>query len=266
VARKRMLTPTIWTNPKFLKLTHFERLLFIGLISFADDEGWHTKDELAIKAEIFPVDNVTTDEIINGLFRLAEVGLIKTYEAAVELPGWHEHQSIKKPQPSRLKLSKSISVPHQFPTSSPPVPPNRIEKNKREGRECAPARENPLTLDFSKFESEFPEVDHQQEFDRCYSYYKVHGKQIMDWNQAYQCWLTKPYPKVEKHKKTIPVKMILPKGYKELESNVKHFCSKCKNESTPISDDGRNEVSGYFCQYCGTLDSGKIEQVEIVKN
>jgi len=308
VARKRMLTPTIWTNPKFLKLTHFERLLFIGLISFADDEGWHTKDELAIKAEIFPVDNVTTDEIINGLFRLAEVGLIKTYEAAVELPGWHEHQSIKKPQPSRLKLSESIPVPHQFPTSSPPVPPNRIEENRKEERECVRAREDPQpsrlklsesipvphqfptssppvppnriegngkegkrvraredppALDFSKFEINHPEIDHEREFEKCMNYYNSRGISIADWPTTYANWLLKPYQKfLKKVESQKPTKLLaIPGEYSKVKTNRVHKCSNCGENSTAISNNGYDEIIGFYCEFCGILDS-----VEIVKN
>jgi len=127
MARKRMITPTIWTNAKFLKLDYFERLLFIGLISFSDDEGYHVGDLRQIKAEIFPADNVDLNVLDKGLKNLVAVGLIENFGNVFRLLGWHEHQVIKKPQPSRLK-------PKVFPTSSESVEHKGIEEKRREER------------------------------------------------------------------------------------------------------------------------------------
>ena len=39
MARRRMIAPEIWESSSFSKLSNFAKLIFIGLISNADDEG-----------------------------------------------------------------------------------------------------------------------------------------------------------------------------------------------------------------------------------
>ena len=56
MARRRMLSPEIWHNQQFGSLTLEQRLLYIGLISMADDEGFFVADPRSVSAEIFPWD------------------------------------------------------------------------------------------------------------------------------------------------------------------------------------------------------------------
>jgi len=55
--RKRMIDPDIWQDRRFRQLTRNERLLFLGFISSADDEGRLIADPTILKAVIFPSDN-----------------------------------------------------------------------------------------------------------------------------------------------------------------------------------------------------------------
>ena len=55
--RKRMLHPTIWDDPDLAQLTAFERLLFVGLISLADDYGHVTGNPAVLRKTIFGFDD-----------------------------------------------------------------------------------------------------------------------------------------------------------------------------------------------------------------
>lgn len=102
MARRRMIDPAIWTNRKFLRLSYFERLLFVGLVSQADDEGRLWNDGLALKAGIFPADSLPLEQVECGLERLASVDLISCDETAIQLIGWSEHQTIDRPKKSTI--------------------------------------------------------------------------------------------------------------------------------------------------------------------
>lgn len=100
--RKRMIQPTIWTNRKFIRLSVFDRLLFIGLISNADDEGRLWNDGLSLKADIFPADKIGLDDIEESLERLRNVNLIEMNKEVIQLIGWKKHQTINRPSPSSI--------------------------------------------------------------------------------------------------------------------------------------------------------------------
>lgn len=136
MARKRMINPSFWTNRKIIRLSMLERLLFIGLISHADDEGRLWNDGLSLKANIFPTDNVTLDELGKCLERLASAELIEYTSEVIQLVGWNEHQTINRPQASRIpKIEKKQSnseFTEQSVNSHGMFTPNLKEVNLKE--------------------------------------------------------------------------------------------------------------------------------------
>ena len=73
MARKRMVSPEIWTDDKIIELTIEERLLFIGMWNFADDEGVMTNKPKQIKAQIFPIDDITHGDVSDMLLSLIHI-------------------------------------------------------------------------------------------------------------------------------------------------------------------------------------------------
>ena len=65
--RRRMIDPNIWKDPHFAKLTDAEKVLFIGSISNADDEGRIIATPEALKADIFPYDHKKTASVVKKL-------------------------------------------------------------------------------------------------------------------------------------------------------------------------------------------------------
>jgi hypothetical protein len=127
-----MINPTIWTNRKFIRLTFTQRLLFIGLISQADDEGRLWNDGLALKAAVFPADSVTLEEIECGLERLASVGFLTKDKNSIQLTGWNEHQAVPKPTPSTIPVP---TVKEDYRTTTEPLP-NHYGNNTEPLPEC----------------------------------------------------------------------------------------------------------------------------------
>lgn len=80
------------------------RLLFLGMWNFADDRGRLPFSPKTLKAQIFPGDNFTADEIHRMVVELSTNGLVKIYTVDGKdyllVTGWH-HQKIDKPQPAK---------------------------------------------------------------------------------------------------------------------------------------------------------------------
>lgn len=108
MARKRMLSPEFWTDEKLGDCTRDERLLFMGLISQADDKGRGQGNPKLVKALVFPYDDdITTNMTASMLKRLAAMKLIALYDDGHDhqyywLPRFLKHQVINKPIPSKL--------------------------------------------------------------------------------------------------------------------------------------------------------------------
>lgn len=106
---KRMIDSEIWKNEKFGYLGESERLLFIGIFSNADDDGRLRGGPAYLKALVFPYDtNKSNEDLLTWRDILLEAGLIFVYSTNgreyISLPGWSEHQLIRKDRyhPSRL--------------------------------------------------------------------------------------------------------------------------------------------------------------------
>lgn len=111
--RIRTIKPEFWTDEKVAHLTFFERLLFIALWNFADDEGRGRMIAKEINGFAFPLDDVTDKQVQDGLMRLAELSLIKIYKPegipCFYIPSWKRHQIINRP--SRSKIPAPVEEP-----------------------------------------------------------------------------------------------------------------------------------------------------------
>jgi hypothetical protein len=106
MARIRSIKPSVWTDERFIDLSRDARLLFLGMISHADDAGRLVASGAALIGAIYPHDNVTVRQVEKWRDELARSGLIVTYQAGrgtyAALPKWRRHQRIQKSQPSTL--------------------------------------------------------------------------------------------------------------------------------------------------------------------
>lgn len=97
--RKRMLASCIWEDEKFCQLTRVEQVLFIGLITHADDDGRLRGDAEYLKTKIFPFDRVGVLKIRIMVEKFHEMRLIIFYPTTkgyvIAFPKWNKYQKIE---------------------------------------------------------------------------------------------------------------------------------------------------------------------------
>lgn len=106
MARIRTVKPTFWGDEKVVDLSRDARLLLLGLISLADDEGRFPASLVAITGHVFPHDGLPPTKIRRWLTEIEAVGIIRLYTDGRReyghFPKWSEHQRINRPQRSAL--------------------------------------------------------------------------------------------------------------------------------------------------------------------
>ena len=126
MARKRSIPTTLFASPDFFELSsNTVRLIFIGLILDADDEGRGCAHPrlLARKLDQQP------EEVEQALAELATHGMLCCYEITGRrfywLCHWHTYQTLSKPTPSHY-----------------PAPPGQVEGEQESGNQMdAPAKQ-----------------------------------------------------------------------------------------------------------------------------
>lgn len=102
--RIRTIKPEIWRDPTFNERSLAARLLFIGLISNADDEGRIGGSDALLKGIVFPADDMSSRKFTSVLDELHHAGMARRYTVAgkpyVDLPNWSSHQKINRPTTS----------------------------------------------------------------------------------------------------------------------------------------------------------------------
>lgn len=99
MARIRTIKPEFWSDEKLAPLPVIDRLVFLGLISMADDAGRLVDNLKMIDAFIFPYSD---DSARDSLETLAKLSRITRYKAAngqrlIQINGWATHQRVDRP-------------------------------------------------------------------------------------------------------------------------------------------------------------------------
>jgi hypothetical protein len=107
VARIRTIKPSFWGDERVAELSRDARLLLVGLISFADDDGRFLASYQAIAGYVFPNDeDVTPRKLAAWLDEIACQGMVVVYDKGRirygALPKFRKHQRISHPQDSTM--------------------------------------------------------------------------------------------------------------------------------------------------------------------
>jgi len=107
MARIRTIKPEFWSSTKVGRVSRDSRLLFLGLLNEADDEGRLIGQPKRLAGIVFPYDeDVDSKAIVLMIDELATAGLLVRYEVGgaiyLAICGFSEHQKIDKRQASRL--------------------------------------------------------------------------------------------------------------------------------------------------------------------
>src|SRR5690606_35182017 len=98
MARIRTIKPEFWSDEKLAGLSALTRLVFLGLISQADDAGRLVDSVKLLDGLLFPL---TDDSCEGSLAELAELGRIERYQSSsgqklIQLVNWNKHQTVQK--------------------------------------------------------------------------------------------------------------------------------------------------------------------------
>jgi hypothetical protein len=98
------MKPGFWGSKTIAKLSRDARLLTLGLISFADDDGRFLGSTNAINGAVFPNDELPATKVRKWYSEILATGLIHEYQREGVrygcFPSWHEHQVINRYTPS----------------------------------------------------------------------------------------------------------------------------------------------------------------------
>lgn len=106
MARIRSIKPEMWTDERLTECSLSARLLFIGLLNFADDNGNQVYSAKRIKMQVFPADNIETLPLIEELITH---GLLIEYSVSGEkylnIKGFKKHQVINRPSKTDIPVA-----------------------------------------------------------------------------------------------------------------------------------------------------------------
>lgn len=123
MARIRTIKPSIWTDEKVRQLSRDARLLLVGLITQADDDGVFIAVPMTLAGNLFAFDDIAPSKVKKWRDEIANIGIIELYKIAGAeygwFPKWTNHQRIDRHTPTTL--------PH--PPSGPPPTPSKGRPN-----------------------------------------------------------------------------------------------------------------------------------------
>jgi len=181
--RMRMINPAIWDDSDFGSLSVPSRLLFIGLISHADDEGRGIADPRQLRKQCFGFDEgINSDQVERMLNEIGEkIRNVKFYvndgREYYCLLNWLRYQKISHPSPSTLPA----------PDGAPPPTPQVGGNGKSNVFKAYEENIGPLTANIAEMlkiaEGDYPESYILKSFEEAVRYNKrnwAYCKTIID--------------------------------------------------------------------------------------
>lgn len=112
MARMRMIKPEFWGDEKLAPLSPLVRLVFVGLISMADDAGRLVDNLKSIDGMLFPETDDTSREALDTL---ARVGRIHRYRSEsgqrlIQITNWSRHQKVDNPSKYTLPAPNAVTA------------------------------------------------------------------------------------------------------------------------------------------------------------
>ena len=116
--RIRTIKPSFWSDEAVMGMTREARLLTIGLMSYADDDGRFVATMPAICGYLFPGDDIKPAQFNRWLNEARDSGIIHLYTVRGVtygcLPNWHKHQKMNRHTPSSLPEPDIICATRNF--------------------------------------------------------------------------------------------------------------------------------------------------------
>jgi DNA-binding transcriptional ArsR family regulator len=163
--RIRTIKPEMWADEKVGRLSQGARLLFVGLITMADDEGRIRELSAAILGHVFPYDEVSPSKVTRWLAEVERSGMVTRYAVGgyryIAFCHWSKHQKVDRPNESELPGPPDDPSPHGSRTPDDP------STNKRRSVDDAsiPTRTGALRSDPDPVVVPVPQDDARALFD-----------------------------------------------------------------------------------------------------
>ena len=129
--RIRSIRPEFWSSEDIAALDWHERLVYIGLWSYVDDNGVGRDVERLIVTELFPLDDDLTEASVrvHGALKSLEAGgQVTRYRVKgkryLHIAAWEKHQKINRPTAGRYPLPTSSDAEIHEPLSESSVSPH----------------------------------------------------------------------------------------------------------------------------------------------
>ena len=152
MARIRSIHPGLWTDEAFLSIDDAARLLYIGLLNEADDNGAFEWKPLTIKVRLRPATSETPAEIATIMERLCAANMIRQYDHDGKIFGavrnFVRYQRPKSPKsvhpiPEVVREFVGLNADGSRPRSETGRPPNDEEEKPLPNSPETPAEISP---------------------------------------------------------------------------------------------------------------------------
>lgn len=214
--RIRSIKPEFWRSSDISKLSTEDRLLFIGLWSYVDDNGVGIDKLAAIAADLF-ADDIERDaqetfaRVSRGLQNLAEAGRIARYAVQgaqyLSVTNWGKHQRIDKPGKPRFpRHDKEVAEIRESVAESPEVVAPVTEEQGNRGTEeqgnrnaahVIPA-DFTLTDERKKWAYEnTPAVHAERETEGFVDYWRGEQGKKKNWETTWRNWMRRKQTEAE---------------------------------------------------------------------
>lgn len=190
MSRIRTVKPEYWSHPKVTAVCRDARLLFLGLLNEADDEGrlrWSAK---RIAGVVFPEDDdVDARQIDSWCASLEGVGLVARYEVdgakLLQIVGFLDHQRVSHPTASRLpSITEALDSPPETLANVSRIAPDdvRREGKGKEGKGSARAASagESFESDFSAWWDQYPRKVNRSQAFKAYQARRREGVPVDD--------------------------------------------------------------------------------------
>lgn len=132
-----MVYTNLWQNHQFARLPDKAKLLYVGLITVADDDGRLRANSLLLRSQIFPLqEEIMQADVRKWLNFIVRAGLVEVYkekdEYFVQHPNWEKYQSIRKDlyKPSKLPKNSSRKRDGDGTKSHPNISKDKLSKER----------------------------------------------------------------------------------------------------------------------------------------
>ncbi|ENV3661118.1 hypothetical protein ACFJ57_003098 [Salmonella enterica] len=140
MARIRTIKPEFWTDEDLSEVSEPACLLALGLLNYADDEGYFNANPKLIKASVFPLREPSVPITVQ-LRELSDCGYISLFSTSDGknfgvINNFQKHQVINKPKESKIK--ELDLIPYEYGSGTVSIPPGMdqgMDQGKDQGKD-----------------------------------------------------------------------------------------------------------------------------------